>query len=196
LNAEYTLQLGWELQFAEIVIPAWQAYLGAEEKLTRAIIDGGNVKRARFDALREGGAAVFYLHHFADIVAADRPHFLPDDVKSVGQVQHWLAANCRMFRTEMPSNDVSLLCDIADALKHSHLTRRLDERDVASRDAVVVVGSGWGELGYGEGKYGGVEEVLILAHSGTRPLTSILQNVVDAWRLAMGYALPEIGEAA
>lgn len=190
------MQLGWEQHFIEIVIPAWQAYLHAEDQLTRAIVDGGDVDRARFDALRGGGAAVFYLHHFADIVAAERPAFLPDDVRSVAEVQQWLAANCRMLRTDADSLDVSLLGDIADALKHSHLTRRLDERDVATRDAVVVVGSGFGTLGYGEGKYGGIDQVLILANSGTRPLTSILQNVIDAWRTAMGWYLPEIGEAA
>ena len=190
------MQLGWELHFIEIVIPAWQQYLRAEDQLTRTIEEEANVERARFDALREGGAAAFYLHHFADIVAAERPHFLPDHVRSVGQVQQWVAPNCRMLRSETPSNDVSLLGDIVDALKHSHLTRRLDERDVAARDAVVVIGSGMGELGYGEGKHGGIDQVLILANSGTRPLSSILQNVIDAWRISMGWYMPEIGEAA
>lgn len=190
------MQLGAELHFNEIVVPAWQAYLRAEDQLTRAIHEENNVERARFDALREGGAAAFYLHHFADIVAAERPHFVPDIARSVGQVQQWVATNCRMLRTEAPSNDVSLLGDIVDALKHSHLTRRLDERDVATRDAVVVVGSGMGQLGYGEGKYGGVDQVLILARSGTRPLSSILQNVIDAWRASMGWYIPEIGAAA
>jgi 3-oxoacyl-(acyl-carrier-protein) synthase len=190
------LQLGWELHFIEIVIPAWQAYLRAEDQLTRVIEEEGNLERARYDALREGGAAAFYLHHFADIVAADRPHFLPHDVRSVAQVQQLIASNCRMLRSETPSNDVSLLGDIVDALKHSHLTRRLDERDVAARDAVVVVGSGMGELGYGEGKYGGTDQVLILARSGTRPLSIILQNVIDAWRISMDWYVPEIGQAA
>jgi 3-oxoacyl-(acyl-carrier-protein) synthase len=190
------LQLGSELHFIEIVIPAWQAYLRAELQLSHAIEEEGNVDRARFDALREGGAAAFYLHHFADIVASERPHFLPHEVRGVSQVQQWVAVSCRMLRTDTPCNDVSLLGDIVDALKHSHLTRRLDERDVAARDAVVVVGSGMGELGYGEGKYGGVDQVLILANSGTRPLSSILQNVIDAWRTSVGWYVPEIGEAA
>lgn len=190
------MQLGWELHFIEIVIPAWQAYLRSEDQLTRTMMEGGNVERARYDALREGGAAAFYLHHFADIVAAERAEFLPHDVESLGQVQQWVASNCRMLRSEAPSNDVSLLGDVVDALKHAHLTRRLNEREVAARDAVVVIGSGMGELGYGEGKYGGVDQVLILANSGTRPLSSILQNVIDAWRASMGLPMPEIGEAA
>lgn len=190
------MQLGWEQHFVEIVIPAWQAYLRAEDELSRAIVEKRDSERAQFDALREGGAAVFYLHHFADIVAAERPQFLPADVRSVAQIQQWLAANCRMLRTATPSTDVSLLGDIADALKHSHLTRRLEERDVATRDAVVVIGSGFGTLGFGEGKFGGIDQVLILANSGTRPLTSVLQNVIDAWRTAMGWTMPEIGKAA
>lgn len=142
------------------------------------------------------GATAFYLHHFADIVAAERPHFLPDEVRGVGQVQQWVAASCRMLRTDTPCSDVSLLGDIVDALKHSQLTRRLDRRNVAAREAVVVVGSGMGELGYGERKYGGVDQVLILAKSGILPLSSILQNVIDAWRTSVGWYGPEIGEAA
>ena len=48
----------------------------------------------------------------------------------------------------------------------------------------------------GEGKYGGLEQALILANSGPRPLLSILQNVIDAWHVSMGWPLPEIGEVA
>jgi hypothetical protein len=182
--------------FREIVIPAWQAYLGAEERLTVAIAskDAGNIERARYDALREGGAATFYLHHYAEIVARASPDWLPAGVEKPGQIWAWVESLCTMLRGDSQVADVSLLGDVADALKHAVLTRHLEAREVASNDKVLVVASGYGELAYGEGKFGGTEQVLVLAKSGARALSSILQNVVDAWRRAAGLHLPDLGQ--
>ena len=41
-----------------------------------------------------------------------------------------------------------------------------------------------------------VEQVLVLANSGTRALSSVLQNVIDAWRRVAGLALPTPGGGA
>jgi hypothetical protein len=98
-----------------------------------------------------------------------------------------------MLRSNHLTSDISLLADVADALKHAILTQRLNMRDVSANDAVLVAQSGHGQHGYGEGKFGGVDQVLILANSGTRPLSSVLQNVVDAWRRAANIPIPEIG---
>jgi hypothetical protein len=98
-----------------------------------------------------------------------------------------------MLRTSNNVTDVSLLGDVADALKHAILTQRLNMRDISQNDAVLVAGRGYGEGRYGEGKFGGMDQVLILANSGTRCLSSVLQNVIDAWRRAAGFSLPEIG---
>ena len=52
------MQLPWDEHFYEIVIPAWQAYLSAEHRLTGAIKSRNEEasRRAGYDALREGGA--------------------------------------------------------------------------------------------------------------------------------------------
>lgn len=187
------MDLGWREHFGEIVIPAWQAYLEAERELTSALKlgDETEVRKAKLKALREGGAASMYLHHFVEIVVAERPEWLPP-VKNYRAAQDWLSGHCFRLRSDEPSDDVALLGDVADALKHSEL--RNQDRAVASRDAVLVVGAAFGEVPFGEGKYGGME-VLVLAKSGKRPLSAVLQNVIDAWRRAMGVDLPAINDA-
>lgn len=188
------MDLGWREHFSEIVIPAWQAYLGAENELTAARLadDQTAIRTAKLKALREGGAATLYLHHFVEIVVAESPDWLPE-MKDYRAAQDWLEGFCFALRSETLSNDVRLLGDVADALKHSQL--RSADRAVSSRDAVLAVESGYGEVPYGEGKYGGTDQVLILAKSGKRPLSTVLQNVVDAWRRAAGLGLPAISEA-
>jgi hypothetical protein len=54
-----------------------------------------------------------------------------------------------------------------------------------------VIASDYGELNYGEGKFGGFQ-VVVLAKSGKRALSSILQNVIDAWRRAAGLPMPDL----
>jgi len=49
-------------------------------------------------------------------------------------------------------------------------------------------------MSWGEGNYGGAEQVIVIFQDGRkRALSSVLQNVVDAWRLARGQSLPAIG---
>ena len=191
---EIDMQLPWDIHFLEIVIPAWQAYLSAENRLSEALhgSDDQQLDRARFDSLREAGAATFYAHHFAEIVLRARPFWLPRNITKAKEIRHWLNARCTMLRTEEPISDVYLLGDVANALKHAILTQ-FPGRDVHENDEVLVVASGYGQLRFGEGKFGGVEQVLVLAKSGTRVLSSVLQNVIDAWRFAAGIELPAIG---
>jgi hypothetical protein len=190
------MQLPWDEHFFEIVIPAWQAYLRAERELSHAVAskDEGRINRARYDALREGGAAAFYLHHFGEVVLRARAHFLPEGVRTPPQVVAWLEPHCRMLRTERPVADVALVRDVADALKHSILTRHLDQRQVAAAEAVLALSTGYGELAFGEGKFGGVEQIVVLTNAGPRALSSVLQNAIDAWRTVAGFELPAIGE--
>jgi len=100
-----------------------------------------------------------------------------------------------MLRSERKVADVDLCGDVADALKHPILTRNLDARQIRGSDAVLALSTGYGELAYGEGKYGGTQQVLVLANSGTRALSSVLQNVIDAWRRSAGLPLPGPGLA-
>lgn len=191
------MQLPWDEHLYEIVIPAWQAYLTAEHRLTDAINSGneGATKRAGYDALREGGAATIYLHHFAEIVMRARPDWLQEDIGSARELWRWVSGHCTMLRTDRHVADVELCGDVADALKHAILTRNVDVRQIRENDAVLALGTGYGELSYGEGKSGGMQQVIILANSGTRALSSVLQNVIDAWRRSAGLALPALGLA-
>ena len=79
------MQLSWDTHFKEIVLVAWQNYRQAEQRLTEVLIAGDERagSRARFDVLREGGAACFYLHHFMDVVLRARPHWLPDNRSTI-----------------------------------------------------------------------------------------------------------------
>jgi hypothetical protein len=59
---------------------------------------------------------------------------------------------------------------------------------------IVPIGSGWGQMRYGEGKYGGAEQVIITTKNGDkRALSSVLQNVFDAWITFLGQPLAAIG---
>ena len=100
-----------------------------------------------------------------------------------------------MLRTDAPTRDVELCRDVADALKHAILTINVDARQIRENDAVIALSRGHGEPGFGEGKYGGTQQVIVLAISGTRALSSVLQNVIDAWRRAAGIELPAVGAA-
>ena len=190
------MQLDWDVHFREIVIPAWQAYLAAERRLTAAAKSGdwAAEERAGFDALREGGAAAFYVHHYADVVVRNQPYWLPNEITKVRPTLTWLGESCTRLRTGKSCDDVDLLRDVAEALKHAILTHNLEARRVAANEAVLVVGTGYGELPYGEGKFGGTVQVVVLASGGARALSAILQNVIDAWRVVSGLPLPEIGQ--
>jgi hypothetical protein len=100
-----------------------------------------------------------------------------------------------MLRTDRHVGDVELCGDVADALKHAILTRNVDVRQIRENDAVLALSTGYGELSFGEGKYGGIQQVTVLANAGTRALSSVLQNVIDAWRRAAGLDLPAVGVA-
>ena len=62
-----------------------------------------------------------------------------------------------------------------------------------STDAVPV--EAVGRDAFCEGKYGGAEQVIVTTTDGSkRALSSVLQNVFDAWMFLLGEALPPIGQ--
>ena len=92
-----------------------------------------------------------------------------------------------------PAADVQLLRDVADAFKH-HRPDRPSATVQVSTD-VVPIGSGWGMMRWGEGKYGDVEQVIITTKAGEkRALSSALQNVFDAWMNLLGEQLPPVSQ--
>lgn len=185
------MQLDWDEHFQEIVLRSWQEYRSSERHLSRSAAtgDGSRLRRSTFDALRHGASATIFLHHFADVVLRARPSFLPATIKDARQLQDWLAQFCFHRGTLNQVNDVTLLGDVADALKHAVLTRRLQVRQVGSMDQVLAVASGFADLPFGEGKFGGIDQVVIRTKDGPRALSTVLLNVVDAWNRAIGLPL-------
>jgi hypothetical protein len=90
-------------------------------------------------------------------------------------------------------DDVTLLRDLADAFKHHKLGR--PNATVDGADAIIMTGTGWGKLRWGEGKWGGAEQVIVKRKNGDqRALSSVMQNVFDAWLTLLGQPPPPIGE--
>lgn len=168
------MQIDAREHFREIVSAAISEYEQAETELSAATkaADADRIQTARFRALRLGGAAAIYLHHFADIVAKRPPEGLPNFRSSVVQVRDFLQAK--------GAQDLVILGDAADALKHAVLTYRLP-REVEEAGQVLVVSRGYGVGRYGEGKFGGAEQVWLMARSGQRPLASVLREVCAVW---------------
>lgn len=78
-------------------------------------------------------------------------------------------------------DDLSLLGAVVDAYKHFDLRNK--SRPVTSANATVVVATGWGQLPFGEGKWGGVAQVVVRLNNGKeRALSKVLQNVVEMWK--------------
>jgi hypothetical protein len=178
------MQIDARVHFYAIVVPAIEAYKQAETELMRAIVDKHDEDaqtKARYSALRQGGAAAIFLHHFSDIVARRPPENLPNFEGNVASVRKWLS---ELSSQEHGTNNVALLGDIADALKHAVLTYRLP-REVEEAGQVLAVARRYGTGRYGEGKFSGVDEVWVLSRSGKRPLRSILSSVRAVWERAL-----------
>lgn len=187
-----------ERHFDRHVVPEFHRYLAAERQLTEAIAlgDESKIEAARDDAMRAAMAAVVPAHHMSDVVANERPAYIPSHVQGVGAVRKWAqATHCKMLRGS-PIDDLDLLGDVADAFKHFKLTHKKGRpRRVTSAKATITTEAGWGEMGFGEGKYGGAEQVVVTLLDGRkRAMSSILQNVIDMWRLVLGRSLLPFGE--
>ena len=120
------MQLDWQTHFDRVVIPSWRAFLAAEVRLSAAVVarDTALVDHESYEVLREGGAAAIYLHHFTEIVWDRQAHILAAGLNGIGDVRRWLGAMCYAGRSNTLVDDVDLLRDIADALKHATLTRQ------------------------------------------------------------------------
>jgi hypothetical protein len=179
--------------FDAVVRLALRKYLVAEKKLTETLelTDAAAIKIARQDAMLAARQATDVLHHFSDFVLKERSPALI--FASIEDVRIAVGANCVFLRTETPVDDVKLLRDVADAFKH-HRPDRSSATVQVSTD-IVPVGSGWGQMRFGEGKYGGAEQVIITTKDGNkRALSSVLQNVFDGWILLLGQPLTPISE--
>ena len=179
---------------AKVIRPALSKYATAEKVLTDALVSNGDasvIDIARQDVMLSARQAVDVLHHLSDFVFKERSSGLV--FAELTDVRKAVEAKCVFLRTSQPVADVSLLRDIADALKH-HRPDRPSAAVQASTD-VAPVSMGFGEARFGEGKFDGVEQVVIVTKDGDmRALSSVLQNVFDAWTTLLGQPLPPINE--
>ncbi|MEO1149688.1 MAG: hypothetical protein AAFW83_01745 [Pseudomonadota bacterium] len=173
--------------FRDIVLPAIREYYESENNLTTAISgQSDDLEAVRLEALRRARTAVIELNHLSD----DYSH---TNNEPLSELREKLFSHCTMMRSGQPYNDFTLIRDIADAFKHTEISR--SSASVKHKKAVISTSTGYGELGYGEGKWGGVEQVVVkFPDEKSRALTSIIQNVVDAWRRVLGTELPPISE--
>ena len=66
---------------------------------------------------------------------------------------------------------------------------------LVSMMSMAGIGRASAQMRWGEGKYGGGEQVIITMKNGDkRALSSVLQNVFDAWTILLGQPLPPIGD--
>jgi hypothetical protein len=177
----------------QAVRPALRKCAAAETVLTEAQLAGDTAAAvtARQDVMLAARQAVDLLHHLSDFVWKEpatwtRPFTGLDDVRSA------VEAGCVFLREpSVPAKDVTLLRDISVAFKH-HKPKR---GAVAVSTDIVPAGSGFGMLRWGEGKYGGVEQVCVTMKNGDkRALSSILQNAFDAWMTYLKQRLLPINQ--
>jgi hypothetical protein len=138
--------------------------------------------------------AAFELHNMADFVLAN-PVAPTTGLQDLGALRAAVQSHLIFLREPRAPHvdDVALLRDVADAFKHHRLDR--PSATVSGSEAVIMTGTGWGKLRYGEGKWGGVEQVVVERKSGEqRALSSVTQNVSDAWMTLLGQPLPPINE--
>lgn len=188
-----------ETDFEDIVVRAWRNYLAFEGALSSAHAtgDASLIDEARKEVVLSARTACIEIHQFSDTVkaqAANPPQWLPGGVKSLVEIREAVSGHCRMLRQDEACADFDVLHDIADAFKHAILTQPRKDREhwVKTSKCSVVIASGFGELAFGEGKFGGTEQLIVRLETGkSRALSSVLQNVIDAWRTFMGQELPD-----
>jgi hypothetical protein len=179
---------------SRVVRPALKEHIGAEAELTAAHRAGelANIEAAQHRVIRTARIAAIELHQFGDVVWKEPCPSLPP-FADLAEVRSAVSSRCRFLRTAGTVDDVRLLMDVADAFKHHKPDRR--SISVASANAVVALASGWGELRFGEGKYGGTEQMIVTRTDGAkRALSSVLQNVFYAWTDLLDQAQLPIGE--
>src|SRR5262249_41382153 len=133
---------------AGVVRPALRKYLAAETALTDAL-ESKDAGAARKDVMLAARQAVDVLHHLSDFVLKEPSPALT--FTKIEDVRSAVNAKCVFLRTTEAVADVGLLRDVADAFKH-HRPDRSNATVLVSTD-VVPVGSGIGQMRWGEGKY-------------------------------------------
>lgn len=176
-----------------VVRPTIRHYVAADRLFIEAQKSGDGVDEARHVVMLAARHAAIDLHHLSDFVVNNpAPGATFADLRAArAAVQSHL-----IFLREPKApyvDDVVLLGDVADAFKHFKLDR--PNRTVDGADAIIMTGTGWGKLRFGEGKWGGIEQVIVERKNGDqRAVSSVMLNVFDAWLTLLGQPLPAINE--
>lgn len=180
-------------RFNSLIRPALRNFAAADAAFVAAQTVGTGVDEARQAVMLAARQAAIELHHFADFVLTNPAP--PVAFADLGAVRAAVQSHLLFLREPRAPHvdDVALLRDVADAFKHHKLDR--PNATVAGAEAIIMTGTGWGKLRYGEGKWGGTEQVIVERKSGDqRALSSVLQNVHDAWLTLLGEPLPPINQ--
>jgi hypothetical protein len=176
-----------------IVRPGLRRYAEAEAALTKAHAarDGTAIDAARIETGLAARQAVDGLHHLADFMWKE-PDCWPRAFANLEDVRSGVESRCLFLRNaQVPVKDVTLLRDVSVAFKHHRPTRGA----VAVSTDILPEPGGYGSRRWGEGKWGGVEETVVTTKDGAkRALSSVLQNVFDAWMGMLGLPQNRINE--
>jgi hypothetical protein len=175
------------------VRPALRAYLAAEKALTAAQVAGDAAASdlARGEVMRTARTAATELHHLTDYAL----HHPPPNFADIATLRAALQSHVLFLREPKAPvpDDVALLRDTTEAFKHFKLDRA--SATVADANAVATISTGYGVARWGEGKWGGAEQCMVTRKDGDkRAMTSLLQNVFDAWLTLLVQPLAPIGE--
>jgi hypothetical protein len=173
-----------------IVRPALREYVAAERALDTAnrSNDQGLIDEARQEAMRRARTASIELHHLQDVVVAKDPAY-----PTLEDIRTALRRVCVFVRGSAAVDDTDLLRDTADAFKHHEMDRK--SSTVAGADAVVSISNGYGEMRFGEQKWGGLEQVTVTRKSGHKySLLWVVQNSYDAWMKLLSQPIVPFGE--
>ena len=158
-------------------------YEEAEANLTRAHPDHDVAAGEAMVAAMNLATAAYHLadHIFAQY-AATKPAAVYG-MADLPRYRDYLDQNrCKYVgNPNLIVDDLSLLGAVVDAYKHYDLRNK--SRPVTSANATVVVESAWGELPWGEGKWGGIAQVIVRpTNKHPRALSKVFQNVIEMWK--------------
>ena len=181
--------------FDDEVVLEFRAFWTASSDLVKASIseDSAAIATTTRATMLAAKHAALGVHHMLDCVVEEPPTWLPANIRLTARAREWMQRTHGAAGRCAPEDEFDLLGDIADCFKHFRL--RDQTRPVPERKATLVSGTGWSQLRFGEGNFGGHHQVVVTRQNGTqRALTSVLQNCMDSWRTALGRPLPDFGE--
>ncbi|WP_147395219.1 hypothetical protein [Azospirillum cavernae] len=167
--------------YENIVKTNISVYMDCERKISNLSPSGDSEEMNRVKKLLMAGAynAAVSLNHVSDYVF--------EEYYETEKIAERDIFSFRKYLGKTVSEDIVLLNEIANAFKHHRLrggkkVEIIFTRPVRGSDNIKIGKSEWGELPWGEFKFGGEEQVSIHLESGKkRGLYRILKNVESAW---------------